>query len=370
MSPMSLLVPSLADFVEHWFVALNLFALLFAGLAFLFARGRIGSLLLGFLQVIASIVTSPFVYMQRITSRMADFGDKGDTQFRSSRLYLVNKLLIALHAVLIISALSGLAVTALMAWEAFRPAKELRDGEAAIEERLATERKELAPLAARVNLLDEEWKTKRQALVDNFRKERQQRLDAAVRENESIQSAASADAELQSPFLSIRNHLDNNSEPRTVEDIERNHDAVIQFVNRAPISDDARRQLTRYAGNWRTKMTMIMELGRVSEDDLRAQIQTDYRETKQSATALSERVRSDEQDLARIRAAMQYSPGAFLLRVLAGLVGFLFTIWAFGLFIEVFSLAVHLADDVRKLRERAEAQPTEVGPSDHPVVLT
>ena len=362
MPPVPTLIPSLSGFAGQWIAAIVLFVVLFAGVAVLFARGRALLMLLGFGRTIASLFTSPFTYLRNICLRLADYGERGDAEYRSSRLYLVNKLLIALHAIVIVMALGGLAATALSAWNAFLPPKFLRDAEDSLVQRLAPEQQELASVTARLNQLEQEWTTRRQALVDQYRASRQQKLDAAVRDNESIEATASADEQLSAPFGSIRNYLSSDPLPRNAALVSSRYESVIQFLNRITLLDDRRQVLIRYAENWKTRATMALELSALSEEEIRTQAQPDYPDIQRRATLLGERVQSDQQQLADVRAQLKYSPGAFVLQLIIGLFAFILLVWLLGLFIELLSLSVYAADDIRRLRELADR---DKGHSDH-----
>lgn len=347
-------IPSLSAFGGHWVAALVLFVVLFAALAFVFARDRVGFLVLGFARTAGSIFSSPFVFLRRTILRLADFGDRGDAEYRPSRLYLVNKLLLVLHALLIITALSGLAATLIAAWFAFLPPEYVRQAKTAIEARLSAERSELQPLTARVKQFDDEWQAKRQALVDKFKSERQQKADAAAKANRDLEATAPNNPDLASPFTSIHNYLAQVNPAASERELDRHHQSVVDFSGRLTLDEALRNQLVQYADNWRTERVMRAQLAGLSEEALRAQVQPEYPVAVQQANALTERIRSDEQELERVNAEMKYSPGAALFRLLVGLFGFIVTVWMMGLFIEGVSLLVHVADDVRKLREAGE----------------
>ncbi len=250
--------------------------------------------------------------------------------------------------------MGGLAAAFAGGWEAGLPPKSLRDAIDSMEEALEKDKAELAAATARVNQYDNDWNSRRQSLVEEFRRERQKKSDAARQENAGIEAALRADYNTAQVFETVQQFLAQNESARSANAISSVRHRVTGFAERMAPSEGAKAQLTTYVNNWATVLVNKLQLEAMSEDQLRAQIQPDYRKVRNDAESLGTRVRQQDEQLGKLRAQARYKPELMIAGWAVGIFGFIFTVWLFGLLIEAVSLSVHVADDVRKIREAGE----------------
>ena len=352
------LIPNLGYIVEHLAEWSLIFVGLFLVLSFLLVREKLGAMLLGFSRTIGSVFTSPFIYLRKISLQLAAFGKSGDQSFRSSRLYLVNKLLVAIQAVLIVAALGGLAVTIIAAWDAFMPPQWLRTAISRLDSQLSEERRQQEPASNQVRQLEADWQAQGKAIVDKRQLEEKQKVAKSLEDNSFLSSSLDTDQEMRQPLQSLKNYLSQNDAGGTEAAFDTTRKNASAFIDRIDLPEAKQAKLVEYVKNWHTAKLAQLRLKAMSEESIRSEVQPGYREQKMRAAALEERVRLDSDQLSTLRAQAAYSPTGLVTRLAEGLVAFLATVWVFGLLIELLSLAVHVADDIRALRESDAGRPS------------
>jgi hypothetical protein len=346
----------LTIFGAHFFLTVALFLVLFAVIAVAFARERFLHLLLGFIRNLGSVFYSPFIYLRKIVLELCDFGRTGDSGLLFSDQYLLNKVLIALKAAIILLAIGGLAASFTAAWEATLPPQALRDAIDQLEESSAKGQTELATARARVEQMDSAWQQRRQTLIEQFKTERLQQAQTAASDNDQIEKSARGSSSMAQALESIRSYLAQNESADNAVQLDRIRDTALQFLGRLSLSDSDQRQLTQYVNNWQRGRLAKIQMDSVSESQLRSQIQPDYVDVKNRASSLASQTQGEARELAQLKSQITYHPELGFAALVSGVFGFIFTIWIIGLLVESVAFTGALADDVKKIRLNSERE--------------
>lgn len=331
-----------------------LFVAMFVAMAFMFARDRVGLLFLGFGRTLLSFLIAPVFYLKKTVLQLVRFGEKGDADTRTSDQYLLNQLSIAIKAGVVAIALAVLAATLVAAWEAFLPPKAVRDYIRDGQKELDRLQRDITPVNARIQQYDNDWQTKRQSLVDQFRNDRTQKMQLAVRENANTDR--SADTNLRQPLQSLRAYLKNNDSVNPQE-IQRIHNTAMEFLGRLSLPGNTMGQLTHYVDNWRTQKLLKLELDAMNEQEFRMQLQPDYNQLRSQSGQLTSEIDNVQRNINATRAQDVFRPDEALGVFASGFLFFLLVVWGLGLSIELISLATTVAGDVRRIREAGERMP-------------
>jgi hypothetical protein len=253
------------------------------------------------------------------------FGESGDAAFGSSRLYLVNKLLVALNVVLILSAISGLAITAIRGWDAFMPPQELRDAIVRLDNQLSAERPEQQRVSGRVQQLEAEWSAQGKTIIEKYQTERKQKSASALAENAALEKTLDEDSSARQPIQAVKKFLSLRDGGESVVLFNRARQEAVEFIERiAP--ESKQEQLKHYVDNWHVDRSMQLEIREMSEDKIRSDVQRDYKQLKAQAGVLEQGVRRDETQLAELRSQVNYSGPGLLWALAQGLGTFIVTV--------------------------------------------
>ncbi len=342
-----------SSFAEHFILAAFLFLLIAALILYLFARDRMFQVLFGVLRTIASFFTGPFIFLKKLVGQIADFGTRGDSDFRTTEQYLIHLSLTMARVAVIAVAIAGLAGSIVAGIEASWPRSLLAEIDN-VKEQMAKDKVELGTATDKLEKYDKDWQSKRDQLVNQYRSEATQKSDAAQRENNQIESSANADATLARALEPIRRFLTENQNASDALSVARVHDNAIQFAERLALSDYAKAQIVKYADNWQTIMNGRLQVNSISEDQLRARIQPDYRQLSMERDSLTAQVAREEEVLSSLRKRVSYSPLPLMSSIFFGVLYFILTVWFCGLILEWISLSVSVARDIRDIRDVAK----------------
>jgi hypothetical protein len=124
--------------------------------------------------------------------------------------------------------------------------------------------------------------------------------------------------------------------------------------------------LNQWSAQWEERATAQFNLNTVTIDELRRREQPQYEEMKTTRDRESETLATMEQILAAKQEAASLKWKAAGWRAVRSVVTFLLYLWFGGAIIEAGWLAIRVADDVRKLRQRAVPPETTTALKEEP----
>lgn len=334
------------NFDSTWVIIIAILLLL--GFAFLFMREKTGYTLLGLLRLIASLVYSPLVYFKKLFVRLTEFGIKGDKEYASSKQYLLNKFLVITEGLLIIAGVLIISAGLVNTWNSFIPPEYLREQIKNVTEQIQTSEVQFQVSKQKFDALEAGWQNQKTTLINNYKAERENKKNAAIKENKSIETKYAGDQQ----FNQILSYYTQNSSPYNKNNAEYYKSNVQNWVNNLPADENKKTTLNKYAENWYIIKVADMELGGFSEESLRQEIQPDYQSLKYQVDDYTRSKARMEQVLTELNIEARYNFKALFIGLLATFIMFVFYLWLIGLFLEFIFLALDLATNVRKVKEK------------------
>jgi hypothetical protein len=130
-------------------------------LGYVFARERFRTFINGLGRLVASAVTAPIVFLRRAVGTVSAYARPREEEHRSTDQYLLNKLLLGLHAGVILVALGSFAAGLVTTWNVLLPDKHLRDAIRETRQKIHASEEELVGIVGRFTELDTAWEKDR-----------------------------------------------------------------------------------------------------------------------------------------------------------------------------------------------------------------
>jgi hypothetical protein len=338
----------------QWLIVL--FLLLFGGLVYAFMRERFLSTLGGFARVLISLFYGPVIYLKNVLEELTEYGTKGEQQFSTSRQYLLNKIFLALQALIVPIAVVILAGGILSGWNSFLPPKQLRVEIEQTEESLEENQMAMEQLEPRIAQFEKSWTTNRNALVNDLQRNRQKRIETWQAESQQLGKAIESVAEANAILAEVRSlHQQLRwSYQRTAENFYRLFLEARRLIARRGLPRDVAAPLHRYNEHWYRLSMIQFDQSVLSEEHIRAFFQPAYPLLKEEYDQLNTSVLEQTQRLTEMRSMAKLRFDQLFLEIALGLLQALAFVWVAGLLIEALWLGVSLATDVHLLRKRTE----------------
>jgi hypothetical protein len=217
------------------------------------------------------------------------------------------------------------------------------------------QKEELAAATTKLGQMEADWRSKRATLVDQRRAELAQKQGDASKAIEQIAQQIATEPQGDVVLTNVRTIMESNGYGNSRFQVQRK-DAIQADIARASLSDQLKADLSKYVDNWYAEKEAQEELAALTENSARASVQPDWQETQNSVDQLTQSISAREQELTELKAQAQYHPEEFLKYACLGLIEFLGLVWFWGVIYESIGLAVHLAGDVKRLRQAVEVQ--------------
>lgn len=349
-----LLAPILAQFALKigWIVALWMGLVLIAGA--ILARGRLRDLLASLGQLLAAVVTSPLSYLRKTVLLLCDYGRRGDAAFAGSDQFLLNRLVVFLQAGVVLLSLGVLAAGIVGSFDALVPPAEVREALAQAEERLLAQQKQLDDVTKQIADLDKAWEAEGAKTEQEFRQAREKTIRLEKQTKARIDAEIPPDTPIANAIAAAKQTVSNQGDPDSESAAENTRNASRSWMWYLDETD--RVVLTNWTESWYREAIAGLELRQVSTESLRAGKQPNYAELAGQKAELESTVQATaaSRDDLRNQAKLRFGP-AFR-RLVAAAVSILGLVWWLGLLLEALGLALHLTNDVRRLRERIVTQ--------------
>lgn len=332
------------DVEELLFIVL-LFLVLFCLFLTLLAKGRIRELLGGIFRLLLSFFYCPYVYLKKTVGIVADFGKKREEELLRSHHYLGTRITMLMRAALIITVVGVFTFFAVTGWETMLPSKYLRLAEKNTQKDLDRNQTQLATVSAQLNQMDQDWATRRDSLIADYKAAQKKQIDDLTAANVQLESRLSSNPEGARVFPGLKRYLDSDN---------ANYSSAMQYARMFLGNQDARNDLMQYVTNWNTARNLNRQLENTSSDGFRRAIQPEHERTRQNVQYWNNMVSSNRTLLAQIQAQMHYSPEGLLLSLLGGAFMCMLIVWGVGLFLEVYTQTTDAMDDIQRIRELAE----------------
>lgn len=331
-----------------WIVALWIGLVLVAGA--LFSGGRLRDLLASLGQLVAAVVTSPLAYLRKTVLSLCDYGRSADTAFAGTDQFLLNRLVVFLQAGVVLLSLGVLAGGIVESFDALVPPAEVREALAKTEATLLEQQKQLDDATKQVADLDKAWEAEGAKIEQEFRQAREKTIRLEKQTRARIDAEIPPDTPLANAIAAARQTVSNQSEPANESAAGYTRNASRSWM--WYLDEPGRVVLTNWTESWYREAIAGLELRQISNESLRAGKQPNYAELANQKAELESTVQATtaSRDDLRNQAKLRFGP-AFR-RLVAAAVSFLGLVWWLGLLLEALGLALHLTNDVRRLRER------------------
>lgn len=344
-----------AAFRQHLIWGLMLWVLIFTAFTALFASGRLIAFAVGLGRILASIVATPFRFIRRAVAAVMGHTADAEARYRASDQYLLNKGMLVLQAVVIVLAVGLLSAAVVVTWNVLVPSSEVRRAAREYARDVEAQRQKSAAAAATMTKLDAEWVQREPGVVAAFRQVRQSRIAGVQKDMTSLKASVQSYAGPNG--VSTLQRLEevvagrSNDSPDGIGAMKRYLDSIVS--NNWYWLGDWRATLHRWNELWQEKAFAEYELATLSVDDLRNAEQPTYlqaksaREYERDTLSQMERVLVDHREAARLKWKEAFY------RTLGSFVTFLMLVWLAGALIEGGWMAIHVADDIRRIRQSA-----------------
>jgi len=360
-----------AAFRQHLVWSLMLFVVIFTGVTAMFANGRLLAFAGGLFRVLASIVATPFLFIRRAVTAVLGHSSEAEARYRASDQYLLNKGMLVLQAIVIVLAVGALSAAIVVTWNVLVPPSEVRRDANEYAKEVEAQRQRSAEADAALAKLDAEWAQKQEKVVAAFRKERQQAINTANKDMTSIESSVQSYAGPNgiSTLQNLKQAIAERSHD-SYDDIERTKRRLDYIVsNNWYWLGDWGGTLNRWNDLWQGKAIATYQLAAVTIDELRAGEQPSFQETKGMKQRQADSLAEMEQILTVKREDASLKWKAAFFRAIRAFIAFLMFVWLAGAVIEGGWMAIHVADDVRRIREAAPAAAEPVAVPEPRIVI-
>lgn len=351
-------MPNFFDLLaEDLTATLIVFLILFAAIAYFFARGKSFALLSGLILIIFSLFYSPFVYLKKAVLELAGHSAKRNTEFEQRKLYLLDKLLFLLQALLVILSIAILASGIVSGWNQMVPSKELREVISATGEELQKLKVELQEIEPAVKQIETVWSTQRDSLIKVYNAERAHIGEMMIAQNNDLATQINSSSDTAQQALSEVKYYHGQNEYRTrPSEFEPVMIEIKNYLDRQSLSPEVKTLLLNYNDNWYAQMLSRFETRALSEGELRFAVQPAYHNRQQRLDYVKETIPSREADLAQFRTESKYNFGALGLQIVLTILQFILFVWVIGLVIESLELTVDTAANVQKIQDHFKNQ--------------
>ncbi len=344
-------------FAEDLTATLIVFLILFAAIAYFFARKKSLAVFSGVVLILLSLFYGPFVYLRKAVLGLADYSAKRKTEFVQTRQYLLNKLLFLLQALLVLVSIAILATGFVSGWNQMVPSKELRETISTTEnelQKLKVELQEMEPAAKQIETV---WSTQRDSLIKVYNTERAHIGEMMIAQNNDLATRISTSSDTAQQALSEIKYYHAQNEYRTgPSEYEPVMTEIKNYLDRQSLSPEVKTLLLNYNDNWYAQILSRFEIRALSEGQLRFALQPAYHNRQQRLDYLKETIPSREKELAQFRAELRYNFGALGVQILYTILQFILFVWVVGLVIESLQLTVDTAANVQKIQEHFKNQ--------------
>lgn len=332
--------------VEELLYVFSLFVALSCIFLALLAKGRIRELLRAFFRLLLSFFYCPYVYLRKTIGIIADFGKKREEELAQSHHYLGTRITMLLRMALLITVVGVFTSFVVAGWEAMLPLKYYRVAEKNTATQLERQQAQLATISAHLNQLEQDWTNHHDSLIADYKASKKKEIEDLTAANGQLEAKLSSSPEGARVFSGLKRYLDSgNATLATAQ----------QYIQMFMTNEEARNDLNKYVANWNTAKHLSQQLEDMPPKGFREAIQPDYEATRQNAQYWNNQVSSTASTLSQIRAEMHYSPESLLLSALSGAFLCLLIIWGVGLFLEAYTQATDVMDDIQRIRQLAEA---------------
>jgi hypothetical protein len=329
-----------------WAAPLFFISLIIAFL--LVSRGFSGAWLTEALRSLASIFYAPWRYLRR-TVQAVSLGEN-DLRLGTSDQYLLARFLTIIRVGFVLVFLIGAAAVVILTIEAFLPPIELRQELHTGQKNLEDAKKQLADATVNLTRENRDWSEKRDSLIPGAQAQYKNSVKETSSALEADQRAIEQDSTAVTVFPSLEVYLGSRTSSSTAGTEAK--EQIGRITSQGP------QQLTlfnKYCDDWDKLQDLRHHLPR-SEEEIRAQAQPEHEKnimiTRTSTDEVEELVKSVAGTQKQIDEA--YSPSRAFLAFFAGLATLLGYIWCYGVAIELFSMALYLLADVKRIRENSE----------------
>lgn len=344
-------------FAEDLTATLIVFLILFAAIAYFFAREKSVAVFSGVILIALSLFYGPFIYLRKAVLGLADYSAKRKTEFVQTRQYLLNKLLLTLQALLVILSIAILATGFVSGWNQMIPSKELREAVSSTEGDLKRLKSELQEIEPAVKQMETVWSTRRDSLISVYNAERAHRGEKMIAQNIDLANRINAGSDTAQQALSeIRNYYTQNEYLDSPSQYEPLITEAMNYLEKQSFSEETKTLLLTYIDNWYAQMLSRFETRLLSESQLRIAVQATYHIRQQRLDNLKETIPAQEKELVQFRTELRYNFGALGVQILYTILQFILFVWLVGLVIESLELMVNTAANVQKIQEHFKNQ--------------
>ena len=344
-------------FAEDLTATLIVFLILFAAIAYFFAREKSVAVFSGVILIALSLFYGPFVYLKKVVLKLAGHSAKKRTEFEQPKQYLLDKLLFMLQALLVILSIAILAAGIVSGWNQMVPSKELRVAVSTTENELQKMRIELREMEPAAKQLETVWATQRDSLMKGYKTERAHIGEKMMAQNNDLATRINASSDTAQQALSEIKYYHAQNEYRTSpSEYEPIMIEIKNYLDRQILSPEVKNLLLNYNDNWYAQVLARFETRTLSEGQLRFALQPAYHNRQQRLDYLKETIPSRENELAQFRAELKYNFAALGVQILFTILQFILFVWVVGLVIESLELTVDTAANVQKIQEHFKNQ--------------
>jgi hypothetical protein len=344
-------------FAEDLTATLIVFLILFAAIAYFFAREKSVAVFSGVILIALSLFYAPFIYLRKAVLGLADYSAKRKTEFVQTRQYLLNKLLLTFQALLVILSIAILATGFVSGWNQMIPSKQLREAISSTGEDLKRLKSELQEIEPAVEQMETAWSTRRDSLISVYNAERVHRGEKMIAQNIDLANRINARSDTaQQALIEIRNYYTQNEYLDGPSQYEPLITEAMNYIERQSLSEETKTLLLNYVDNWYAQMLSRFETRVLSESQLRFAVQVTYHVRQKRLDNLKETIPAQEKELAQFRTELGYNFGALGVQILYTILQFILFVWVVGLVIESLELAVDTAANVQKIQEHFKNQ--------------
>lgn len=345
-----------SGFFEHFAASVLLWFILMALFGLALAREKFRRFINGLGRLAGSAFSSPVVYLQRAARTVASYDEKGEDEIRATDQYLLNKLLLGLQAGVIVLALGSLAAGLITTWNVLLPPKEVRDAIKEHKTRIEENEKSLAETDEKLTVLDTAWTSQRDGIIQAYQNERRSTKTRRNQERTAIERRASG-TNLEYILTEMKGALARLGEAPSWDDLERTQDRLNNSVRWSwYLGAEERSQGWKWVEAWHAAAVSDLELRTLDEEQIRLGHQNDLGPLRERKKGLETALELDRNQLETLRqqAKLNFVPAFFSL--LGTILSVLILIWLLGLLVESLWMAVHLAGDVKRIRQSMDKE--------------
>jgi hypothetical protein len=302
-------------------------------------------------RTIGSVFQAPFRYIRK-TAREVSLGEN-DPRLNGTDHYLSTKFLSIIRVVLVGICVLGSALTIVLAVEAFLPPLSMRTQARSERDQLAKAQSDLKQAQQKLDQEDSDWTNRRSSVIQEQRDARNRAIASGQSALASDEHAIEQDPAAANIMAGVKQYLSTRAgTPSSAEDAKG-------LISKIPsLGERQTTLLDNYCDDWEKLQESRLPLPE-NETALRARVQPDHLDLIDAVKSKSEEVqngtsslRSEEEEVSR-----SYSLARSLETLASGLGVLLMYVWLVGLAIELFSMALYILADVKRIRENSDRSP-------------